>query len=315
MLGPIPQETGGPFTRLGEESVSARQIRRDHERILKALLEAKPTEEQLQLIGEPSLKAARVLGEARLATKSTVGLAFFGDDGQFDPQAVRRANQELIEEKRRRQSDLAHAVEASLGKPSQEQLDYPLAARKRPVPMKALSVLGDETLSMAAKMQIPLDAEPPTVKAMKMFGARDLAPAKARRILGSSDEDGEARALADRHWIEEMQRKKDDFNRELFSRKPSESLATIPMNKGPVPSKALQFFGDDRLRKLSLRALKARVPPKAIHVLGEAALAGSKAEALTGGKLSEAPLKRKLVFAHLLNYRKLFRYAVGEVNF
>ena len=305
------EDTRGPFVRLEDET--SRQARRERERQLRALLQARPTEEQLRPVGEPSLKAARVLGEAKLATKSAAGLAFFGDDGQFNAQAVRRANRELLEERRRRISALASAVEASLGKPSQEQLDYPAAARKRPVSVKALALLGDEGLAKAAKMQMPPDAEA-RPKALKFFGsASDLAPPKARKILGPSDEDGEARAMADRHWLEEMQKKKDDFIREVITRKPSESLGRIHTENGPLPAKVLEFFGDEELRRRSLRACKVRAPPKAIRVLGEADLAGSKAAALIGGDtLQDAPLKRQPVFSPLLNYRKLFRYAVGE---
>jgi len=303
------------FIRLQDYAImTERDSRREQESRLRALLEARPTEEQLQPVGEPSLKAARVFGEAKLATKSVAGLAFFGDDGQIDAEAIRRANRELIEEKRRQRNAAATMIDASMGFPSKSQLDYPMAARKRPVSMKALQILGDDNLAMEAKMQIPPQAEPPALKAMKIFGsASELAPLKARRILGSSDEDGEARALADKHWFEEMSKRAEEYNREVFARRPSAALKEIPMDNGPVPHKALQFFGDEELRVKSLRSLKTRAPPKAIHILGEAGLAGSKAGYLTGATIEDIPARRKPRFSPLVTYRKLFRFTVGEV--
>jgi len=303
------EESKSGFMRMDESTI--RDAKRARERFLKTILNARPTEEQLQLVGEPSVKAARVLGEARLATKSVAGLAFFGPDGKCDPEAVRRANAEMIEEKKRRRSIALCALEASLGMPSKEQLDYPQAARKRPVSIKAMQLLGDDDLAMQAKMQWP-DSAAPCLKALKVFGsASSLAAPKARRILGSSDADGEARAMADRQWIEEMTKRADDFTKEVILRKPSESLAAIPMDKGPISEKALEFFGDENLKRKSLRALKTRAPPKAIHILGEAGLAGAKAEALTGtAAIQDIHSKRKPLLSPLLNYRKIFRFAV-----
>jgi hypothetical protein len=99
-----------------------------------------------------------------------------------------------------------------------------------------------------------------------------------------------------------------------MARKPDESLKSIPMENGPLPPKALQFFGDEGLRRRSLRALRTRAPPKAIRVLGDPLLAGSKAAALTG-VLAEAeptPTRYSPTYSPLLTYRKLFRFAVGE---
>jgi len=280
----LEDDAGGVgVTDLGRLSIEEQKMR---ERQFKAILEAKPTEAQLQPIGEPSLKAAKVLGEARIATKSPIGLnKIFGyDAGMLDAEAVRRANEEYIAEKRKRRETMHRAVEASLGKPSKQQLEYPQAARKRPVAIKAMQLLGDEDLALLAKQQLPEDSRPQP-KALKVFGsASELAPLKARRVLGSSDDDGEARALADKHWIEEMSKRATDYTKEVVARKPDESLQRIPMDQGPVPQKALQIFGDEGLRRTSLRTLKGntKVPPKAIRVLGEAGLAGRKAEALCG---------------------------------
>jgi hypothetical protein len=292
------------YVRLEDESP---QERRAREKYLNEILKQKPTEEQLQPVGEPSLKAARVLGEPKLATKSAAGLAFLGEDYHYDAEAVRRANQDWIEEKLRRRSLALAALEASLGLPTKEQLDYPEAARNKPVSIKAMQILGDEGLAMKAKRQIK-DTERPSLKALKVFGsASSLAPPKARQILGSSEDDGEARALADRVWLEEMVRKADEFTKEVMARKPDERLKAIPMNNGPVAEKALAFFGDEGLKRKSLRALKYRAPPKAIHILGEAGLAGTKAELLTGGALEDFNPKKKPSFSPLRGYRKLFR--------
>jgi hypothetical protein len=293
-------------------TLPSREEKRARQEFLNTILNARPTEAQLQLVGEPSLKAAKVLGEARLATKSVAGLAFFGDDGRVDAEAIRRANAEWIEEKLRRQTIAQQELEASLGMPSKEQLDYPPAARKRPVSIKAMQLLGDDNLAMAAKMQLP-DSGVPRLKALKVFGsASALAAPKARRILGPSDDDGEARAQADRQWVEEMTKRAENFMKEVVARKPHESLTSIPMDKGPIAAKALAFFGDEGLRRKSLRALKTRPPPKAIHVLGEAGLAGTKAEVLTGAAIEDINTKRKPLFSPLLNYRKLFRSALTE---
>lgn len=324
-----------PFLRMYDHDDASKEVRaarRERERQFKELLALKPTEEQLQPVGEPSLKAARVLGEAKLATKSAAGLAFFGDDGKFDAEAVRKANRELIEEKKRRLSRATQAVEASLGMPSQDQLDYPQAARSRPAPLKALRIFGDDSLAMQAKMNLPSlsssassnsssHSEMVPSKAMRVFGsASAMAPAKARKVLGPDD--FEARLLADKHWSEELAKRAEEFNRKVIARRPDETLMAIPMENGPLPSKALQFFGDEGLRRKSLRALKTRAPPKAIRVLGDPLLAGSKAAALTGmlSEEKDVPHARGIkrsnspvaVIAPLLNYRKLFRFAVGE---
>jgi len=239
-------------------------------------------------------------------------LAVFGDDTKADAEAVRRANEELFREKQRRRNQANKALEASLGGASKEQLTYPEVARRKPVSIKALAFFGDEALDLQAK-QVVTNDRLPSIKAMKVFGsASALAPAKARKILGSSDDDGEARALADKHWIDEMVKRADDFTKEVMARRPDESIQAIPMDKGPIAAKALAFFGDEGLQKKSLRALKTRAPPKAIHILGEAGLAGTKAGILTGQLEDIEHPKKKSRFSPLVNYRKLFRYALGE---
>lgn len=317
MLESAPARGDAPFTKFRDDSSAQRlDLQKEQARRLRELLEARPTEEQLRVLGEPSLKAARVLGEARLATKSASGLAFFGDDGKYDAQAVRRANRELIQERRRRQVIAAHTIDKSMGKPTKDQLDYPMAARKRPVPMKALDLLGDEHLSMEAKLQLPPNVDQPAFKAMKVFGSAGiLAPLKARKVLGPSDLDGEARAQADKHWKEEMARRAEEFNKEVYARRPSPALMAIPLEKGPVPVKALRFFGDEDLRRNSLRATRVRAPPKAIQILGDPTLAGSKAGVLTGeGSEASSNSRRRPSVSPLLSYRKLFRFAVGGVE-
>jgi hypothetical protein len=284
------------------------------QRLFYSILSAKPTEEQLQYSGPPSIKAARVLGEAKLATNSAAGLAVFGEDTQNDAEAVRRANLELLREKRKRLELAQSELEASLGGPSKEQLDYPEAAKKRPVSMKALQIFGDQYLETEAKRAIP-DADLPGFKAIKVFGsASSLAPPKARKVLGSSSDDVEARVLADKHWMEEMVKRADDFQKSVIAKKPTQELFSIPMDKGPVAEKALAFFGDEGLKRRSLRALKIRAPPKAIRVFGEAGLAGPKAEMLTGSsssleELTDVEFGRKPKHSPLVSYRRFFSLA------
>ena len=171
--------------------------------------------------------------------------------------------------------------------------------------------LGDEDLAFRAKKVI-LDAKNPALKALKVLGI-DLAAPKAQKVLGSTKNDGEARAMADKHWLEEMNRRYEEFTKQVLLKRPHESLRSLPLGHGPVAKKALRIFGDEELEKKSLRALKNRAPPKAIRLLGEASLAGSKAERLTGCSCENIPsLKRKQ--NSLLNYRKLFRFVYGEAE-
>lgn len=257
--------------------------KQQHETVLNELLQARPSEEQLAYQGSPSLKAARVLGEVKLGLKSqTRGSKVekqLEASVRSDAEAVRLANEQLIKGRMERSAQARIVLEASLGKASESQLEYPEVARKSPASIKALQLLGDQNLELNAKKVV---ADEPSHKAVKILGPPDLAAPKARKVLGSTEGDGEARALADKHWLEELSRKQGHRKSRVLASRPNEYVRSIPEGCGPVASKALQLFGEEELRSKSLRAFRSRAPPKAVKTMGEAALAGSKAQELTG---------------------------------
>jgi len=118
-----------------------------------------------------------------------------------------------------------------------------------------------------------------SLKAAMMLGEVRIAnmSAKAAAVLGgNAAEDGSARRLADAADMAERERQARESTRQTLLRKePTEEQMEV---QSVVPDKVLRMLGDHRLEQAAREYHGPKpVSPKALHILGDARLAGKKA--------------------------------------
>eukprot|EP00949_MAST-11_sp_MAST-11-sp1_P003997 g3997.t1 len=99
------------------------------------------------------------------------------------------------------------------------------------------------------------------------------------------------------------------------SQGPTEEQLQVDTSKGPLPDKAVNMMGNDLVRRKSMAAVdkeKAMVNRKAVHLLGDAQVAGSKPYKVLGSPRSEKFIKAER--AHRTDTRKDLEATAGKAS-